>query len=741
VINRLESAHYSSHFFAATLVSFWLTLCQAPAQTRETAFGQVRRTAVLGSFDQLTTGAGRDGDLKLYFWSRRGSILGSVELDSLGLPGAWRNQQLAAPIDEFVVVPSSADQRVVGVGIDKVERRLMFYSSFGPDTLRPASQVQLSVAPGRVVFGDLNNDRRQDFIVADREHPGAYPYFGLGNGKFRQGRPIAEDNALGELALAHLNNDSLIDIVCYDWIRSEVHLLYGIGQGKFLDQAGFSVGGDVQSISAMPLGPGGNLDLVIAYSHPSKIDVLEGDGLGGFKQGARLSLRETLNSLEVRDINHDGYRDLIGFDGSSVVNVFLNGGDNSFDDRIDFVGGRGGTQLVLSGEGRPWFPMAVTLDRSARNLVMLRSGRESARIVDSVDFASPLRPRGVVIADVDGDGANDVSLVSGGSNLLTVHLSDRAAGLYGPTGFALPAGASELKFHSFQDSAARFLISYPESRQVSVMSVDFREGTATNATIETERASEFLYWDGERSSLTNFFSFSSPTGSAGGLLTYFREIESNQFLERSFRLAPTSTLLAAGVGLVNGDRIPDVVFVSRSTTSGKTELAVSLGDSSFSFRQKTSINEVVEKNPGVNFVWISPAAKDGKADIVLFRGAARAVLERFVQSKENVFSKPDTIAVDLKIQDRSHLRWIDFDGDGTLDLLIRDAARGTIGWLRGLGNSFAAYRTLCSVPVRAFFDAGELTGDAVKDLAVVLTEQGVLRVYNGAALLNHATAQ
>jgi hypothetical protein len=73
--------------------------------------------------------------------------------------------------------------------------------------------------------------------------------------------------------------------------------------------------------------------------------------------------------------------------------------------------------------------------------------------------------------------------------------------------------------------------------------------------------------------------------------------------------------------------------------------------------------------------------------------------------------------------------------------LIRDVAKGTIGWLRGSGNSFAAYQTLCSVPARAFFDAGDLTGDAVKDLAVVLAEQGVLRVYNGAKLLRHATVQ
>ena len=740
MINRLESAHYSSHFFAATLVSFWLSLCQAPAQTRETAFGQVRRTAVLGSFDQLTSGAGPQGDLKLYFWSRRGLVLGSVGLDSLGRLDGWRSQKLLSPIDEFLSIAFPGERKSIGVGIDRVERRLMFFPNLAPDTLRPSTQVQLPVPPGRVVFGDLNNDKRLDFIVVDRENPGAYPFFGIGNDRFRQGKPIAEDNALGELTLTHLNNDSVIDIVCYDWIRSEIHLLYGIGQGKFLDQAAIPIGGDVQSIIATPLTPGGNLDIIVAYSHPSRIDILEGDGLGGFNQGARLDLRLTLSSLLVSDINRDGYRDLIGLDGSSVVRVFLNGGDNSFDDRLDYVGGRGGAQIVLSGEKSALFPIAITLDRSSRELVILRSGLESVHLVDSVDFATPLRPRGVAIADVDGDGVKDLTMVSGGSNLLTVHLNDSLGGLFGPTGFSLPAGASELRFHSYRDSAARFLISYPESHQVSVMSVEVRDGSATNAAIGTERASEFLYWDGEQSSTINFFCYSAATGSSGALLTFFKEIESHQFLERSFRLATSNTLLAAGVGLLNGDRIPDVAFVSRNNQAGKTELAVSLADSAYSYKQKNIIFEVVEKSPSLNFVWVLPATGAARPDIILYRGGARTTLERFRQIKDNVFSKPDTISLDLKIQDRSQLRFVDFDGDGTPDLIVRDQAKGAVGWLRGLKDGFEPYRTICSVPPRAFFDVGDLNCDGIQDLAVVRSDQGVLRVYDGATLLRATRA-
>ena len=735
MINRLDSTHYSSHFLAATLVSFWLTLCQAPAQSRETAFGQVRRTALIGSFEQFTPGAGPRGEFALFFWSRRSSVIGSVEFDSSGNPGTLRTHQLLSPIDEFMVVSSAGERRNIGVAVDRVERRLLFFPNLASDTLRPATQVQLPVSPGRVVFGDLNNDKRLDFIVVDRENPGARPFFGIGNDKFRAGKPIAEDNALSGLQLAHLNNDSLIDIVCYDWIRSEVHLLYGIGQGKFLDQAALPVAGDVQNLIVAPLIPKGNLDIILTYNHPSKIEVLEGDGLGNFKQGARIELKEPLSSLLVSDINHDGYRDLIGYDGSSVIRVFLNGGDNSFDDRLDYVGGRGGTEVVLGRSVSPDLPSALTLDRSSHELVTLGNGQQAIRIVDSVEFATPLRPRGVAIADIDGDGTKDVSLVSSGSNLLTVHLNDGHGGLFGSTGYALPASAHDLSFHSYRDSTARFLISYPESNEISVMSLEVRDGTATNATIGTERASEFLYWDGERAPTINFFSFSPPSASSGALLTFFQEIESHQFLERSFRLPLTSTLLAAGVGLLNGDPLPDVAFVSRNNAVGKTELAVSFGDSSYTFKQKSVIYETPEKNTTSTFVWILRSRQDSLADILMFQAGSKSVLARFRQLKEHSFAKPDTIAVDLRIVDRSQLRLADFDGDGTADIIVRDAVRGSIGWLKGNKATFEIYRPLCRAQGRVFFEIGDINGDGIMELAVVLSEQGVLKIYDGAALL------
>jgi hypothetical protein len=735
VINRLESAHYSSHFFAATLVSFWLTLCQSHAQSRETAFGQVRRSVLVGSVENFASGPGPGGEPRLYCWSRKSSLLVSAGFDSLGIPTNWTTQQLLSPVDEFTTEYLPSERKTVAAGIDRSSQQIFFYSNTTNDTLKPSTQITLPINPNRVVFGDLNNDRRPDFLVVDRSRPGAVPFFGLGNGNFKQGKLIAEDNAIADLTFAHLNNDGLVDIVCHDWVKSEIHLLYGIGQGKFLDQASFPVSGEVQSVHATNLRPGGELDIIVSYTLPARIEIFQGDGLGGFKSDHTVLLREPFTSLIVHDVNGDQYKDLVGIDGGSVVHTYINGGEALFEDRMDFVGGRGSMRIALTPGRQPGFPGVVTLDRLSSELVMMLNGADPAQLHDSVSFATPSRPRGVTIADVDRDGASDVALVSSGSSLLAVYLNDRQGALYGPTGYVLSSGAQDIKFHSSKDSLSRFLISYPDSRQVSVMALDVRGGTATNATISTGHASEFLYWQRDQAQGVSFFTFSTPGVSGGGLLAFFQELETHQFLERSFRLPAANPLLAADVGPLNGDEFPDVAFISRNSSAGRTELAVSWGDSTYSFRQKAIVFDLAEKSATLQHVWLGSARTFSSPQIFLYCLGATPVLERFRQAKGNTFERPDTIAVGLKIQERAHLRFADVDGDARTDIVVWDAASGSIGWLKATADSFEPFHALWRTPSRVFFDLGDLNGDRVLDLAVVLPDRGVLKIYDGATLL------
>ena len=735
MIYRSDSSLYTSHFFAATLVSFWLSVCQANAQSRETAFGQTHAVSIPGKFDRFALSYRVSGAPMLWFWSDHASSVGSAAVDSTGTLVDWRTRTLLSPADEFMLVEFTPEHRRVGLGIDRAQHLLTFYDHLDADTLRASSTLRLPISPGRIVFGDLNNDNKTDFLVFDRESPGIVPLFGLGNDRFREGKPFALDNAVSDLKLVHLNNDNLVDIVFYDWVRSEVHLLYGVGQGKFLDQAAIRVDGIVNQLEATSLSEHGNVDLILSCSVPARVEILEGNGMGEFSQGYRIPLKVPLSSLFVADVNGDGSKDIIGLDGASMLRVFLNGGDNTFDDRLDFTGSRGISEMALFKTPEQGLPDAVLFDKDLERLVWLTNAVHESILGDSLDFSAGARPRGVAIADINGDGVNDILLATAGSSSVSLFFNRASLGLMGQTEYTLPASAHDIAFHSLKDSIARILVSYPESKQLSLFSLDLRERSSTNATIGTERAVEFLYWNGVRKPAVDFFCFGPSVAATPASLTLYQEIESHQFVERSFVLSSNNTLLGAGVGRLNSDSIPDVAFVYRNNTSGKYLLAVSLGDAKYSFRQKTDIAELPQKNLSRSYIWLADLDNNGRQDILMLNDGPVSVLERVRHLRETFYTPIDTIGLDAQISDWAQIQFCDLDGDGNVDIILNDVNKGQLGWYKGRGKSFEPFRPLCSVPRQSHFAVGDLNNDGTPDLAVTFGDQGIVRIYNGKFLL------
>lgn len=737
MISRSESSSYTSHFFAATLVSFWLSVCQANAQSRETAFGQTHSVTVPGTFDRFALSYQVSGAPALWFWTGHARNVTSVTIDSSVNLAEWRTQSFSMSVDDFRIVEFVPEKKRVGVGLDRAQRLVTFYDHLEADTLKPSSTLQLQLAPTQVAFGDLNGDGRTDFVVFDRESPGLIPFFALGNYRFREGKPFAPDNALGDLKLVHLNNDNLIDIVFYDWVRSEIHLLYGIGQGKFLDQATIPVDGTVGQIEATALGEHGSVDLLLSCNNPPRVEILKGDGMGDFRQGYQILLKERLISLVVTDVNGDGAKDIVGLDDASMLRVYLNGGDNTFDDRLDFTVSRGTSEMAFLRTSERGRMQAMLFDKDVGKLVVLTNATDQAVFVDSLEFSTGSRPRGVAIADVNGDGVKDVLLATAGSSSLSLYLNRPSLGLMGQIAFTLPANAHDIAFHSLHDSIARILISYPESRQLSLFSLDLRERSSTNATIGTERALEFLFWGGGGTPTVDFFCLGASVAAMPASLTLFQEIESHQFVERSFALSSNNTLLGAGVGRLNRDSIPDVAFVYRNTTSGKNMLAISMGDANYSFRQRTDVVELPQKNLSRSYIWIVDLYNTGRQDVLMLNDGPVSVFERVRHLRETFYAPLDTIDLAVQISDWAQIQFCDLDGDGNSDIILNDVNKGQIGWYRGRSTSFLPFEPLCSIPRRSHFAVGDLNSDGLPDLAVTLGDQGILRIYNGRFLLRN----
>ncbi|MEK6757279.1 MAG: VCBS repeat-containing protein, partial [Bacteroidota bacterium] len=583
--------------------------------------------------------------------------------------------------------------------------------------------------------GDLNNDQKLDLLIYDYNNPGIIPFLSIGALRFRQGTVVDPDNAVSKLALVHLNNDNLLDFVFYDWVRSELHLVYGVGQGKFLDQAAFPVEGEVNHFFAEQTTPTGTLDFILSYEKPSLLEVWEGNGLGDFRPRLRIPLKETITSIAIGDVNRDGYKDIVALEQPSQMQVFLSAGMESTPEHLDFSAGGDARQVLLHDVDGDALPDALLLDRERQQLLIYFNAQASVALKDSLEFITGLGPRAIWTDDTNGDGIKEIALVNTRSSSLSLFSNWGLRGIQGQATYPLAAGPRHMAFHSLWDSTARFIISYPQSDQLSFFTIDLRERSSTNAIIPVAGETEILAWEGMNRNLVDFYCFNWASSSGTPSLTSFQQIGAQTFIEKSFRLSIPNTLLGAAVGDLNSDAMQDVAYIYHNNSTSKYEFAISLGDTASSFKQKTFSYELPEKVIEKSYLWIADVTRDSIPDVVFSFPKNEQVMKLARGKGDGSFARPDTIALNIGIDDREQLQFDDFDGDGVLDIVVNDAISRSVGWLRGeTGGTFGEFHPLVSEAHIGHFAVGDLNGDGVPDLAITLPDKGTMKIYDGRLL-------
>jgi hypothetical protein len=733
---RQDSHHRSSHIVAATVVSFWLTVHHSSAQSQETAFGQYRPIPTPEKFERCILTHKRNGGTVFFFWNPPATQLFSLTFDSACSRYSWQEHVVGQRLDDFLVADLAPNQKSVGIIVSKDEKSISFAPAPFADSLRIVGTLKLPLTPTGIAVGDLNNDKRMDLLVYDRENPGILPFFGLGNARFRQGPAIARDNVVGDLALVQLNNDGLIDIVFYDWAKSELHLLYRLGGGAFLDQTTFPIEGELDKFAIARLSPNEPLDFVLAYKNPPHLEIWKGDGRGDFHPQTQIPLGEPLSFFVLNDVNRDGFMDLVALEQPSTLKVYFSAGEEPPPERIDFSAGIQPTIALLDDLNSDGRVDAAVLDREGQQLLLYFNAEQPSILRDSLEFVTGVRPRAVCIADLIGNGLNDIALVNSGDNSLSIFMNRLNDGLVGHTTLPLPASPSYLTFHSLKDSIARFIISYPEADELSFLSLDQRDRSITNAIIPTAGGAELLSWGGLSGDLVDFFCFNSSSGGGSPSLTSFQQLGPQRFIEQSYRLTIPDALLGAAVGDVDGDGRPDVAYIYRNTTTNRDEFVVSLGDSVSSFRQKTFFYQLPLKEIQKSYLWIADVNHDGTPDVLISLPWSTQDLDLALGMGHGSFAQPDTIAQGVRIEDRGQLQILDIDGDGILDIAVNEQNRHCVGWFRGKGDGrFEKFRPLVQAPHIGHFAFGDLNGDGVPDLAVTLTDRGTVKIFDGKRIL------
>lgn len=314
----------------------------------------------------------------------------------------------------------------------------------GDGTLDGGTDYDNDLASTVIATGDFNGDDHEDLITTARTHaweclPATVLYLGHGDGTFIE--VLLLDSGEYDIAVEDFDDDGWDDFVL-----ANGDLYLSNGDGSF-DPFG-NVGGGNDWVTAGDLNQDDIPDLVGSNITGAVLWVVLGNGDGTFGpvQWYAVGLPYpdgTAGQVAIADLDQDGLPDLVSHAGASYpspsLSVLYGTGGGQFDDAVA-VDWNGPSRTIaiadLDGDGAE---DVVSGNWSGGVDWLLGRGDDTLITVEHETVAED--DRGVVASDLDDDGRVDLALFNETTHEVAVLLADGAGSFAPPTRFCVRPGS------------------------------------------------------------------------------------------------------------------------------------------------------------------------------------------------------------------------------------------------------------------------------------------------------------
>ena len=584
--------------------------------------------------------------------------------------------------------------------------------------------------------GDFDNDGDLDLVVVRSVGDTTDLFANDGAGTFTQAASLPGGADALAVAVGDLDDDGNLDVAVSRPGAPEVLVGFGDGQLGFSSQQAVALpgGGKAFNLAIGDANRDGTTDLLVADPLLSRVVLFPGSTPSDFgTEACELPVADTPGAVAFGDLSADGLADLVvsAYTGNRYVVI-----TEIFPPIQTGKGGGGVPQCQyasfevplparpslatvgdVTGDGVP--DLVACLAFTGTMCVgpgLAGGGVGELVLLDSTGL--PLRP---VVRDYDGNGQNDLFVLSGGGDRVNLWLARDSGRLAGARSYAstLP-GASWVEGGDFDGDGDHEIVTGSEAGSTLAVLGGLAGGLAVELTIDVGLPVHQL----EVGDLDLDGRPDIVVGVPGGLRILRNASTPGAY---QFELLPATPATIGsgaypfGITLGDFDRDGDIDIAVCDYEGGGLHIVPGTADA-FVFEQEI----VLAVDGGPVDVAAADFTGDGLVDLAVSR-MNQSDITILRNEGSNVYVAVLTVPVG---QSPNYLITSDFNRDGRADLVVSNADSGSVSVLFGSANGFSGQDYAAGLAPTALL-ARDLTGAGLEDILVASLQSGDFRVLVG----------